>query len=225
MAAPCGLKGGHIQCSRSGQGQLAPRVPAGRRLATPAAIASGMLGDEWEGELDASATSTTAEAAGHLQGIASEVTHASRSWCRPRYVGWRCQRHHTCRRILTPWHTCPLTCCLAQIQAHAFIVAQQPGAALGVWDATGPAGAAGGPLPPAPLGPHSGWVVAAAVLLASRMGRLTAQEARMDVRKLQVRAVRERERWWQWRVPCAWACRWPHALRHSAGRSPRWLVP
>ncbi|KAL4855431.1 Reticulocyte-binding protein 2 a [Chlorella vulgaris] len=80
---------------------------------------------------------------------------------------------------------CPLTCCLAQTQAHAFIAEQQPGAALGVWDATGPAGAAGGPLPPAPLGPYSGWVVAAAVLLASRMGRLTAQEARMDVRKLQ----------------------------------------
>lgn len=45
--------------------------------------------------------------------------------------------------------------------------------------------------PAAPLGgaDGSGWVWAAAVLLAARLGRLTAQEARLDVRKLQVSRV------------------------------------
>ncbi|PRW44890.1 apoptotic chromatin condensation inducer in the nucleus-like isoform X1 [Chlorella sorokiniana] len=48
--------------------------------------------------------------------------------------------------------------------------------------------------PTAPLGgaDGSGWVWAAAVLLAARLGRLTAQEARLDVRKLQFERERSR---------------------------------
>ena len=72
---------------------------------------------------------------------------------------------------------------------HAFIAAgpQHPtslGSLLG--------GAADTPFGPAvPLGGPggSGWVWAAAMLLAARMGRQAAQEARLDVRQLQVRAA------------------------------------
>lgn len=38
----------------------------------------------------------------------------------------------------------------------------------------------------APIGSAGGWVWAAAILMAVRLGRVGAQEARMDVRQLQV---------------------------------------
>lgn len=73
-----------------------------------------------------------------------------------------------------------------QVEAHAFVAQPQP-QALDTWLQLGPFDVGGaGPFPTSPIGAGSGWVVAAAVLLAGRMGRLTAQEARMDVRKLQV---------------------------------------
>jgi hypothetical protein len=74
---------------------------------------------------------------------------------------------------------------MAQAEGHAFIVHTQhePAGPLG---RLGP-GSAVGPFPTAPLGSDGGWVVASAVLLAARIGRITVQEARMDVRKLQVR--------------------------------------
>ena len=73
----------------------------------------------------------------------------------------------------------------ANVEQHAFVA--EPASAPSVLGSllhtpgTGPFG------PTAPLGgaDGSGWVWAAAVLLAARLGRLTAQEARLDVRKLQ----------------------------------------
>jgi hypothetical protein len=46
------------------------------------------------------------------------------------------------------------------------------------------------PAPAAPLGSEGSWVLALAVVFAARLGRVTAQEARLDVRRLQ----RDRER-------------------------------
>ena len=45
--------------------------------------------------------------------------------------------------------------------------------------------------PPPPIGEGGGWVWAVALLLAARLGRVTAQEARLDVRQLQVGAAAE----------------------------------
>jgi hypothetical protein len=43
-----------------------------------------------------------------------------------------------------------------------------------------------GGLGAAPVGSGGGWVWAAAILIAARLGRVTAQEARLDVRQMQV---------------------------------------
>ncbi|KAL4448648.1 hypothetical protein ABPG75_005867 [Micractinium tetrahymenae] len=51
---------------------------------------------------------------------------------------------------------------------------------------------ASGAVPAAPGGAASGWIWAGAVLLAARLGRVTAQEARLDVRKLQFERERNR---------------------------------
>ena len=70
---------------------------------------------------------------------------------------------------------------------HAFI--SHPQAQHGMLSSLhqlGPAGGGGGPFSVAPLGSGGGWIWAAALLLAARMGRVTAQEARLDVRQLQV---------------------------------------
>lgn len=80
----------------------------------------------------------------------------------------------------------------AHVEQHAFVAEPAPApSVLGSLlhtRGTGPFG------PTAPMGgaDGSGWVWAAAVLLAARLGRLTAQEARLDVRKLQASGRMER---------------------------------
>lgn len=73
----------------------------------------------------------------------------------------------------------------ARVEQHAFVAEPAPApSVLGSLLHTSDSGPFG---PTAPVGgaDGSGWVLAAGVLLAARLGRLTAQEARLDVRKLQ----------------------------------------
>lgn len=76
-----------------------------------------------------------------------------------------------------------------QAEEHAFVAQPPPSGLMDheiLLGGSRPTGAGAGPFPTLPLGAGGGWIWAAAVLLAARLGRVTAQEARLDVRKLQV---------------------------------------
>lgn len=156
--------------------------PRRRRLATAAAAAS----DAWEaeeGSLVAATESYTADSASSWH-VAAGAEVRSGSGVFVALCG--------CNAALSspPRSFPPLPCSpLRQQKQHAFLAADPQPVALMNSSASLLGGSRAGPFGPTePLGGAggSGWVWAAAVLLAARMGRVAAQEARLDVRQLQV---------------------------------------
>lgn len=184
--------------SCSGLISIAGRSTRRRRSAAAAAAASdgssnsGELAAEALEDLHASLVSHTADAASmHAAEVCISRMHGFMlmpDWCK-RMAGLdsRVAAYHSASS--QPWAWPGLAA--LQVEAHAFISHQQPqGGMMPLSHQFGPVGGGGGgPFPVAPLGSGGGWIWAAAVLLAARIGRVTAQEARMDVRQLQVGAL------------------------------------
>lgn len=154
-----------------------------RRRRHAAAVAGGSGGDAADGDA-ATAAATAAEAFSASAEAHTAEAASAQPAAQVRGVLYSCAPPPACRSVrsaLAPAHML----LQATQQQQAAAVAPQP-ASLSSMLAGPPAAGPFGPTTPLGGPAGSGWVWAAAVLLAARLGRVTAQEARLDVRSLQV---------------------------------------
>ena len=169
-----------------------PAIPQRRRgsALTAAAAASGGSGGGSGGkaaalqeDLAASSLSLTADVAAvgsALEAVEVRQQATAVSGIHASVLGARGGAAHM-HAMACLTHT--LSLALAQVDSHALVADMTASSAAALHHGYVTPGM---PFPSVPLGAGGGWIWAGAVLVAARLGREGAQEARLDVTKLQV---------------------------------------